>query len=309
MTSAEQALMYPHVSIVVPVYNRVHYLDALLSSLMAQSYPLDRYAIILVDDGSTDATVVTAQSILNKWSGQWEIVVKENGGPASARNAGWRKASSDIIAFIDSDCVAATDWLMSMATAIEQTHADGIGGPLVNSIAPGWTANYLQAAEFFRHRVKNGKVDYLLTANVAYRRAALEAVNGFSEQKGIWGEDADLSFRLQQAGFSLAVTDQGIVTHFGTPASVRSLVTDLYRYGRGNAMLSHNWQNHRSPLVEMIRHGGAVLLSPVLMSSYIPKVGLWQALSFWPLIVIEHSAFVFGVFSAVIDTERKAGVA
>lgn len=286
------------VSVVVPVYNRAEAVQACLASLFAQTYPRARYEIIVVDDGSTDHTPAEVRASAAAWDGACRLVQKSNGGPASARNVGIGASQADIIAFTDSDCVAAPDWLEQLISALAASGAAGVGGPLVNSPPKGWVARYLHAAAFFRHRVRHGRVDYLLTANVAFRRAALLAVHGFSEREGAWCEDADLSFRLAQAGYTLLLAGQGLVTHYGTPTSIRDFIKSLYRYGYGNVVLSPRWKNRRTPLAEFIRHGGAIVLSPVLALSYLRAAGIWRAMSFWPLIVVEHTAFVAGLISA-----------
>jgi hypothetical protein len=74
---------------------------------------------------------------------------------------------------------------------------------------------------------------------------------------------------------------------------------ELFRYGKGNAVLSRNWLNGRSPLTEFVRHGGAVLLAPALALKYERNVGLIGAVSFIPLIVVEHVAFMAGLIAGV----------
>lgn len=290
----------PFVSIVVPTYNRVRFLPACLVSLCSQTYPSDRYEIILVDDGSTDGTAEAARAILHQWGGTFQVIQKPNGGPASARNTGIWAAAGEFIAFIDADCVAERDWLAQLASALCQSNAAGVGGPLVNVSPKAWVPYYLSASSFFRHRVRRGRVDYLLTANAAFRRSALLQVRGFSERPGIWSEDADLSFRLTQAGHKLLLADGGIVSHFGTPLSLRSLITNLYRYGYGNAVLSPHWKNGRTPAIELLRHGGAVALSPFLALAKTRHVGILWAIAFWPLVVMEHTAFVVGLVSGTM---------
>lgn len=289
----------PFVSVVIPVYNRADFIARCLAALFAQTYPLERYEILLVDDGSTDDTVEQARKAAQGWPGTLHILQKPNGGPASARNAGIRSSEADVIAFIDSDCVAEANWLAALTDALIPSDAAGVGGPLVNIASSGWVSCYLNAAAFYRHRVRRGKVDYLLTANVAFRRLALLSVNGFSEVEGAWGEDADLSFRLAQSGYTLLLTEQGIVAHYGAPKTIRSLFKELLRYGYGNYILSRNWRNGRTPARELMRHGGAVVLSPLLALSYVRRVGLWQAITFCPLIVIEHTAFMAGLIKGM----------
>jgi mycofactocin glycosyltransferase len=291
------------VSVVIPAYNCAAHVERLLASLCAQTYPRDRYEIILVDDGSSDDTAARAERALAQWDGAGRVLRKPNAGPASARNAGLRASTADVIAFIDADCVADPDWLASVvgALATGESGAAGAGGPLRNVAPPGWVTDYLDACQFFRQRARNGVVDYLLTANVAFRRAALTRVGGFAERRGVWAEDADLSFRLKQQGYALLLAPGGCVTHFGSPGSVRSLCRELYRYGFGAAVLSRNWRNGRTPASEFIRHGGAAALAPLLAWRLRRKVGLARALSFWPLITLEHLSFCWGLCRGVLS--------
>jgi glycosyltransferase involved in cell wall biosynthesis len=294
----------PMVSVVVPAFNRASFLPRCLAALFAQTYPRDRMEIVLVDDGSTDGTAQTARALAGEWGaggGRMHVVEKPNGGPASARNAGLRVATGEIVAFTDADCVAAADWLEQVVgTLVADVGAAGVGGPITNVLPRGWVARFLDTTAFYRHRVRRGAVDYLLTANVAFRREALAVVDGFSETEGAWGEDADLSFRLRQTGYRLLLASAGCVTHYGSPVSVMGLARELYRYGYGNSVLSRNWTNGRTPLREVLRHSGALVLSPVLALRYTPRVGLLEAASYWPLLALEHGAFVAGLVRAEV---------
>ena len=88
------------VSVVVPAYNAAKTLDETLRSVRGQTHTaLD---IVVVDDGSTDATAALAQSHADA-DPRVRLVRQANGGVASARNTGWRAARSDFIALIDSD--------------------------------------------------------------------------------------------------------------------------------------------------------------------------------------------------------------
>ncbi|HZC06342.1 MAG TPA: glycosyltransferase [Ktedonobacterales bacterium] len=295
------------VSIVIPAFNSAAHVERLLASLCAQTYPRGRYEIIVVDDGSSDATAALAERALAQWEGgAGRVLRKTNGGPASARNAGIRASTADVIAFIDADCVADPDWLEKVVGALE-SGAAGAGGPLRNVAPPGWVSDYLSACDFFRQRARNGVVDYLLTANVAFRRAALTEVGGFAERPGVWTEDADLSFRLKQEGYALLLASGGAVTHFGSPGSVKALGRELYRYGFGSAVLSRNWRNGRSPAIEFIRHGGAALLAPLLALRLRNRVGLARAMSFWPLITLEHLSFCWGLCMGVMRGSAEKG--
>jgi len=296
----------PSVSVVIPAYNSAAHVGQLLASLFAQTYPRARYEIILVDDGSRDATAAVARRTLARWDGASRVLRQRNGGPASARNAGLRAASADVVAFIDADCVADPDWLASLIRALA-TGAAGAGGPVRTRASAGWVAGYLDAAQFYRQRAHGAAVDYLLTANAAFRRDALARVGGFIERPGVWAEDADLSFRLKRQGYTLARAFAGAVTHAGAPSSPLGLSRALYRYGFGSAALSRGWHNGRTPVVEFIRHAGATALAPLLALRLRRRVGLARALSYWPLIALEHASFCCGLCVASLRGAGKRG--
>lgn len=88
------------ISIIVPIYNVEKYLENCLNSLLKQTYK--NLQIILVDDGSTDS----CKSICDKYKdldNRIEVIHKQNGGLADARNVGLKKAKGKYIAFLDSD--------------------------------------------------------------------------------------------------------------------------------------------------------------------------------------------------------------
>lgn len=292
----------PTITVVIPAYNCADTISMCLESIFAQTYPRDRFEVILVDDGSTDGTAPVAQTCAATQHEYLSILSQANGGPASARNAGIRMARGSIVAFIDADCIASPDWLTSLARAFDQ-HPDvaGIGGPLHNAVqSETMIARYLVAANFYRHREHRGKVDYLLTANAAFLRSALNQVGGFTERKRAWAEDADLSFRLTQSGHRLLLIPEGFVTHFGVLESLRDFVRGLYNYGFGNAVLAKEWPAQRGPGRQLVRHLGAAVLAPWLAWRLRKRVGWRSASMFCPVIVLEHLTYSVGLIRGVI---------
>ncbi|MDX2042634.1 MAG: glycosyltransferase [Acidobacteriota bacterium] len=89
--------MQPKVSVIIPAYNSAQFIAEAIQSVLAQSY--DNREIIIVDDGSTDATL----DVLRGFGEQIKLLTKTNGGPASARNLAIRHASGKYIAFLDAD--------------------------------------------------------------------------------------------------------------------------------------------------------------------------------------------------------------
>lgn len=168
------------VSVVIPAYNAQATIAETLRSVQAQTH--DTLEIIVVNDGSTDATVAIAQDIAKR-DLRITVLSQANGGVAAARNAGWKTARSDLVAFVDADDLWAPDKI-ARQLAVLTAGGDDIG--LVYS----WyamidhhglvTDRYLQAAH-------EGRVlDILLTNNFVgngssalVRRSALMDVGGF----------------------------------------------------------------------------------------------------------------------------------
>jgi len=87
----------PSISTIIPTYNRENLIASCIESLLNQTYK--RNEIIVVDDGSTDNTL----KVLERYQDNIKIILKENGGSSTARNAGLKYASGDYVAYIDSD--------------------------------------------------------------------------------------------------------------------------------------------------------------------------------------------------------------
>src|SRR5512132_3570680 len=90
----------PLVSVVVPTYNRAHLIGRTIESVLRQSYVA--LELVIVDDGSTDDT---RERITEKYRRDPRVRYchKPNGGPASARNVGFREARGEYVALLDSD--------------------------------------------------------------------------------------------------------------------------------------------------------------------------------------------------------------
>jgi glycosyltransferase involved in cell wall biosynthesis len=99
----------PRVSVVVPVYNVEDYIGPMIESIGLQSFR--DFEVVLVDDGSTDASMSIASSMLQREGIVFRTVTQPNSGMAAARNAGLLEAVGEFIVFIDSDDVLHGDFL------------------------------------------------------------------------------------------------------------------------------------------------------------------------------------------------------
>ena len=115
--------MTARVSVIVPVRDGAAHVGRCLAALCAQSWPPDALEIIVVDDGSIDETRGRVRDH------PVTLLVERGGrGPYAARNAGLARATGEILAFTDADCVPAKDWVARGVEVLDAEAADLAGG-------------------------------------------------------------------------------------------------------------------------------------------------------------------------------------
>src|SRR4051812_29868840 len=180
-------------SVVVPTCHRPELLDRCLAALATQALAGGRYEVIVADDAASAATRCQVERQAERFAATGErlryLAVCGNHGPAAARNAGWRAAHGEVVAFTDDDCLPDAYWLATGLRAVE-AGADAASGRIVVPLASSPPTDYerdaahLAEAEF-------------ATANCFCRRSVLVAIGGFDERfTAAWREDSDLHFSL-----------------------------------------------------------------------------------------------------------------
>lgn len=211
----------PTVAVVIPTYNRRDLLTGTLDSIRALERPPDQ--VIVVSDGSTDGTdeVVRARGI--------SLVTTARAGAAGARNAGWRECSSDVVAFVDDDCIAEPTWLAALSAPFSDPELGLVQGKTIPDGAVGPDDRTIHVASEY------GLYE---SCNIAYRRSALERVGGFNPEFGTlfagrpFGEDTDLAWRVRRAGWSATFADDAVVRHHVFPGTFLGSLEEEWRKGR-----------------------------------------------------------------------------
>src|SRR5215210_7575550 len=195
-------------SVVVPTVGRSS-LDVLLDALAQAPGPRPA-ELVLVDDRPTGEPLHAERPGLPPV----RVVRTGGGGPARARNLGWRTARTEWVAFLDDDVVPDADWYERLATDLAHLPADVAGSqgrvrvPLPEPRRPtDWERGTAGLA-----------TSSWITADLAYRRAALAAVGGFDERfPRAFREDSDLALRVRDTGARL-VRGERWITHPVRPA-------------------------------------------------------------------------------------------
>ena len=157
----------PCVSIVVPTINRKANLRHCLNSLYKLDYPSSKFEIIVVDNGSTDGTT---EMVHNEFP-NIKVIIERRKNSCYARNAGWKNACNEIIAYTDDDCIVDPCWLRLLASGFTSAEIVGVGGPLLLLLGPKSIVNKFNGTPVgdFEKGPKEKFTRELITANLAVR--------------------------------------------------------------------------------------------------------------------------------------------
>jgi len=225
------------ISVVVPVKNGLPWLHEQLRALLCQ--PCDvPWEVVVADNASSDGTAEVVRGYAEAHPRLRLVDASSVVGPAATRNLGVRSAGGEILAFCDADDVVHPGWVESWVRALDR--ADVAAG-----LTDSWSLNDVPPS--FPHELRPppqgsqfGFLDAAVSGNMAVRRYAFEAVGGFDESLRV-GEDTDLSWRLQLAGYRFVV-GEGVISRRerqGTSALLRRSI----QYGRCGPVL---YQRYRS---------------------------------------------------------------
>lgn len=197
-------------SVIVPTCGRPVLLLRCLQALLAQSMPAQAFEIVVVDDAHDDDTRRLVNALADEQESprlRYLRSARARGGPAAARNLGWRSALGELIAFTDDDTVPLDDWLAQGEAAMRGGRWAALGGRVLVPLGPEPPTDHarmtqgLERAEF-------------VTANAFVGRHALQRVHGFDERfTRAWREDSDLQFRLQDSAGPVGRCETAVVVH------------------------------------------------------------------------------------------------
>jgi GT2 family glycosyltransferase len=280
----------PKVSVVVACYNGASTLPLCLDSLLHLNYP--DYEVILVDDGSTDATAQIAGRFPSV-----RLVQIPHQGLSAARNAGIAAATGAIVAFTDADCRADEDWLRYLVDDLLRSDFVGMGGPnflppddsLVAAavmVSPGGPAPVMLTDRVAEH---------LPGCNLAFYKWALEDIGGFDPMFKRAGDDVDICWRLQERGYRLGYSPAAFVWHYRR-STVGAYLKQQSGYGEAEALLARKHPEYFNALGASIWRGriyapaqtGVFLRRPVVYHGvfgsalfqrlYAPEPAAWSGL-------------------------------
>lgn len=229
--------LQPMVSVVVCTFNGGGRMGVCLTALCALDYP--HFEIIVIDDGSTDNTCEVVRCF-----DQVRLISLQHVGLSAARNHGAEVALGEIVAYTDDDCEPDSAWLRWLADTFFRGGWDACGGPnlppvpaasdrwehvdeAVVASAPGAPSHVL---------LRDGQAEHLPGCNLAIKRHVLLAIGGFRPRYRVAGDDVDLCWRLDQAGYRMGFCGAAFVWHRRRTTLWRYF-RQQFGYGKAEALL------------------------------------------------------------------------
>lgn len=225
---------YPFITVAVCSFNGSATIRQTMKAVQQLDYPA--YEVVVVNDGSTDnlAEIVSRYPV--------RLISTPNRGLSSARNTAAQQARGDIIAYLDDDAYPDPHWLLYLAYAFSTSNHAGIGGPNLVPAEDGAVAHCVANAP-------GGPVHVLLTdeiaehipgCNMAFRRDVYLQVGGCDPIYRTAGDDVDLCWRIQKAGYTIGYHPAALVWHHRR-SSLKAYWKQQKGYGKAESLLEGKW--------------------------------------------------------------------
>lgn len=266
----DPASVLPSVTVIIPVRNRPREIAACLESLERVLYPHDKLDIVVVDDASTDET----PSVVGRFPVRL-VALEKHRQASSCRNIGAAAAKGEILAFLDSDCMADPLWLKELVPAFEHPDVSVVGGLVDTAMGTKGLDRYeqvrssLKVASWFKRSSSTESFFYVPSCNLLVRRETFSRLGGFREDLLV-GEDVDLCWRAEDAGHLVDYRPQGRVFHKHRN-SMKGFCSRRFEYGTSEPLLQrlHRTRTKRLVLLPSSSVFWALLLLAVAGESVI----------------------------------------
>ncbi len=209
----------PQVSVVIPTYNRLSRLQRVLAAFERQTFPRDRFEVVVVSDGSNDGTDEFLATACPPFP--LTVVTQANAGPAAARNRGVASARGAIVLFVDDDVVAIPELIeRHVASHCSAARDTVVIGPMMTpddfEMRP-WV-EWEQQMLYKQYDAMNAGVypatfRQFYTGNASLPRARFLAAGGF-DTRFRRAEDVELAYRLDRAGVGWVWNPDAVGHHY-----------------------------------------------------------------------------------------------
>jgi glycosyltransferase involved in cell wall biosynthesis len=239
------------ISVTIQTHNRSLLLGQTLASLGGAEAAGEEFEVLVIDNGSTDATARVVEHYQSRFGGRLRYIYESRLGLSHARNRAVAEARHEIVAFLDDDVEVDPDWLRSLANAYRSGDFAAVGGKaylIYPKSRPRWLG---EKNEGLLTKVDLGPVrrlartDELYGVNLSFKKEWFSRVGLFRSDLGRVGkcllssEEEDLLARIAQAGGRLLYEPAAIVGHRVAPERLRRrwFLSRIYWGKRGDARM------------------------------------------------------------------------
>ena len=216
------------VSLIIPARNEENYIGTTLESLQGIGHP--NMEIIVVDNGSTDATAQIVSAFANI-----KLVCESRLGTQYAREHGRTEASGDILAFIDADCLYTEEGFLHGLSYFDRPGVVAVTGPCDYYDMPAFFRRFTlllqksiyKPTHYLLQLIKIGGI--MQGGNCLIRKDALEAIGGFNTAITFYGDDSDTARKLIKTG-TVIYSNKMIIKTSGRRFKGQGIALTLYLY-------------------------------------------------------------------------------
>lgn len=291
----------PNISVIIATYRRPSQrLGECVRALANQTYPDDRYEIIVVDDGSP----ISSRDLVERFRNELKLkfLTQSRTGPAAARNNGAALGEGEYLAFTDDDCVPAPDWLETLAERFARNPECVIGGRTLNGLPENPYSTASQLLLDYIYEYYNPDPDsacFFAGDNFALSKHVFARVGGFNTSFFLGGEDRELCHRLLENGSRLIYAPEVLVYHTHQ-LTLFSFVRQHFNYGCGAYYYQRSIREHgKLPTrIEPMHFYTSMLKYPL------SRGGGRQAVPLSTLVGISQVAYLLGFLSKAVSSRN-----
>jgi glycosyltransferase involved in cell wall biosynthesis len=222
----------PIFSIIIPTYERHAQLATCLQSLTRLDYPLEKFEVIVVDDGG----VRSLEGVIEEFRGRLDVrlFTQKNTGPAGARNYGAAQARGKFLAFTDDDCEPDNAWLRALSSYFDRTPERLIGGRTLNALSLNpysETSQMIIEVVYAHFNADPNDARFFASNNFALSAECFREMKGFNKSFAT-SEDREFCDRWLARGFSMTYAPEATI-HHAHDLTLSALWRQHFAYGRG----------------------------------------------------------------------------
>lgn len=216
----------PFVTILIPVKNVAKYIKACLDALLNQSYPQDKYEILILDNNSKDST----QEIVLSYGGNVKLIQSGIDSPPKKYNQVLSSVKGEVVGLVDGDANVDKDWLKNVIEPLKDEKVAGAGGVILTQnrekLIPRLIGYELQD----RYERMPKEIKRMASMHIVYKKDILLKAGGFDEKLKT-GYDCEIGWRINEAGYKIIFVPEAKVYHHHRE-NLWAYIKQQYEYGK-----------------------------------------------------------------------------